>query len=247
MTSKTLSTEDEIGLAYEGNATAANYVAQRFRSEVHALLHEHQVATVNRWLSQLTECNALEIAPGPGRVTRDIRWTNSLTCLEFNDGMIEEGKRNCRNDVRWVRGNAFELPFSEQFDYVFSFRFVRHFHRDDRARLYEQIRGVLRPGGMFTLDAVNAVVSRPLREANPEAYPVYDKLYEGEWELRTELRKEGLEVVELKPVQRWYSAQYRAQVVLGPRSRLLCRAAIRTLERLRRGPALEWIVTCRRV
>lgn len=246
VTSTTLSTEEEIHLAYEGNATAEQYVAQRFESELHSLLHERQVESVNHWLHTQRECDALEIAPGPGRVTRDVRWTGSLTCLEFNEGMIDEGRRTCRSNVRWVHGNAFDLPFSELFDYVYTFRFVRHFHRDDRARLYEQIRGVLRPGGLLTLDAVNAVVSRPLREANPDGFPVYDKLYQSEEELREELLEEGFEVVELQPVQRWYWAQYRAQVLLGPRSRLLCRAAIRMLEHLRPGPALEWIVTCRR-
>ena len=85
-----------------------------------------------------------------------------------------------------------------------------------------------------------------MREARPEDYPIYDKLYENLADLRTELRESGFELTMAQPVQRRYRAQYRAQVLLGPRSSLLCRAVIRGLERLPGGSPLDWIVTCRR-
>ena len=96
------------------------------------------------------------------------------------------------------------------------------------------------------MDAVNAQVSAPLRAADPASYPIYDKLYENEAELKAELADAGFELLRAEPVQRWFPLQYRLQILLGPRSPFLCRAAIRGLEKLRRGPALEWIVTCRR-
>src|SRR5262249_4547749 len=131
------------------------------------------------------------------------------------------------------------------FDLVYSFRFLRHFRRDDRNRLYAEIQRVLRPGGYFLMDAVNERVSRPLREANPEDYPIYDVLYTEE-ELRRELTTAGLEPVELRPVQKFYRWQYRSQVLLGPRANWLNRLVIRGLEHLPAGHGLEWIVTCRR-
>jgi SAM-dependent methyltransferase len=144
-----------------------------------------------------------------------------------------------------VRGDGFRLPFDQAFDLVYTFRFVRHFQRTDRDRLYAGIRRVLTPGGHFVMDAVNERFSRPLRQANPEDYPIYDELYRREGLVR-ELAEAGLEVVDLEPVQKWYGWQYKSQVLLGPRASWLNRLVIRTLERLPRSEGLEWIVTCRR-
>lgn len=239
-------TELEIQSAYRGRDLAHKYVAQRFVSELHRLLHDRQLTAVQWVMDTARPARTLEVAPGPGRLTRDVRPAGELFCLEYNEGMIAEGRAACPSSVKWVQGNAFDLPFAQEFDFLYTFRFVRHFHREDRGRLYEQFRNVLKPGGRLVLDAVNAVVSRPLREASPGEYPIYDKLYADQQELRKELNEEGFEVERITTVQRWFGLQSKAQVLLGPRSGLLCRWAIRSLERLRRGPALEWIVTCRR-
>jgi len=111
--------------------------------------------------------------------------------------------------------------------------------------LYAEFCRVLRPGGLFLMDAVNEGISRPLREAHPEEYPVYDKLYQPR-ELRDELTQAGFEVTALQPVQKFYRLQQWSQVTLGPRSGFLNRCVVRLLERLPRGQGLEWVVTCRR-
>lgn len=241
-----LASEAEIQDSYRDRDDARCYVDRRFTSELMGLLHERQVAAVNRLMRDHRPARTLELAPGPGRVTRDVVPAGKLYCLEFNESMIEVGKPACRQVSGWTRGNAFSLPFGEEFSLVYSFRFIRHFHRADRDRLYRQIGRVLEPGGHLVMDAVNARVSAPLRAANPEAYPIYDKLYRDEAELRTELEAAGFTAVQVDPVQRWFSLQYRAQLLLGPRSVWACRGTIRLLERLRRGPSLEWIVICRR-
>jgi hypothetical protein len=83
-----------------------------------------------------------------------------------------------------------------------------------------------------------------LREAHPEEYPIYDKLYRAD-ELREELIEAGLEPVALEPVQRCYRWQSLSQVLLGPRAGWTNRLVIRGLERLPARDGLEWIVTCR--
>ncbi len=241
-----LASEAEIQAAYQGRQAAGGYVQRRFTSELMLLLHDRQVVAINRAIRRHAPARTLEIAPGPGRVTRDVRPAGELVCLEFNEGMIAEGQAACQNGAVWHQGNAFELPFANEFELIYSYRFVRHFHREDRDRLYTGVREALRPGGRFVMDAVNQRVSERLRQAKPDNYPIYDKLYSGQDELRTELAEAGFEALEFEPVLRWYRLQYQAQVLLGPRSQRACRLAIRTLERLRRGPALEWIVTCRR-
>jgi ubiquinone/menaquinone biosynthesis C-methylase UbiE len=240
-----LTTRTDLQKTYKGEAIAGRYSDERFRSELHRLLHKKQVEVVNAAVELFRPARILEIAPGPGRVTRDLVSANVLVCLEYNDGMIEYGRSACDGKTAWVRGDGFQLPFGQVFDMVYSFRFVRHFHDRDRERLYAEIKRVLRPGGYFLMDAVNERVSKPLREAHPEEYPLYDKLYQPD-ELRRELTSAGLEPVELLPIQKSFRWQYRSQVLLGPRINWANRLAIRALERLARTDGLEWIVTCRR-
>lgn len=243
----TLATETEIQQSYRDPDVARRYVENRFANELMALLHERQVEAVDLVMRENHPHRALEVAPGPGRLTRDVLPAGELVCLEFNEAMISEGRQCCGEDVRWVQGNAFELPFEMcEFDFAYSFRFVRHFHREDRGRLYAQLWKVLRTDGILVLDAVNARVSAPLREANPGEYPIYDKLYRDEAELSSELMEAGFEVLSVMPVQKCFSIQCKAQNLFGPRSRRICRWAIRALEGFSRGPALEWIVTARK-
>lgn len=237
----------EIKEAYRSRETARDYITERFRSELTSLLHERQVEVVNAFLTSARPRRVLEIAPGPGRLTREIEIhaPGALTCLEYNEGMIERGRMACAGGAVWVRGDGFHLPFRREFDFAYSFRFIRHFHRENREQLYTEIRRVLKTGGYFIMDAVNEGVSRRLREERPQDYPIYDKLHNAN-ELTEELNRAGLELLELLPVQKYFRWQHRSQIFLGPRANWANRLAIRTLERLPRAAGLEWIVVCRR-
>lgn len=240
-----LAAPSDIRRAYEAPATAAGYVERRFASELNRLLHDRQVDVINRLFQRLRPRRSLEIAAGPGRITRDVRPTGTLVCVDYNESMIQHGRPACDPNTRWVRGDGFQLPFQACFDLVFSFRFVRHFRDADRQRLYAEVRRLLVPGGTFVLDAVNDRVSAPLRRAHPEEYPIFDKCYQLP-ELRAELHAAGLEPIEIVPVQKYYPLQYRSQVWLGPRANWANRLIVRGLERLPWCDGLEWIVTCRR-
>jgi SAM-dependent methyltransferase len=240
-----IASQDEIQKAYSGERIAIHYVRERFVSPLYRQLHLNQVRAVQGVIDWAQPAAILEIAPGPGRLTREIRPTGRLVCLEFNEGMIAEGRAACGEKAEWVRGDAFALPFGKQFDLVYSFRFIRHFHRADRERLYAQIHRVLRPGGHLVLDAINVRVAKPIRDARPDEYTVHDELYTPEG-LREELGAAGFEVLRLEPVQKCFRWQHLSQVYLGPRADWLNRLVIGALERLPGADGLEWIVTCRR-
>ena len=242
-----LRSESEIQSAYSSPDTAATYIDRRFVAPLMALLHRQQVRSVNALLAAQQPQRTLEIAPGPGRITRHVAPIGRLTCLEYNAAMIDQARAACRADIEWVEGNAFDLPFEQPFDCVYSFRFVRHFQDEDRGRLYTQIARVLRPGGRLLLDAVNERISLPIRRANPQDYPVYDKLYGGVDELRRELAAHGFQLESARPVLRWFNLQSRLQTLVGPRSDRLCRWMIGALEAIPSAAPLEWIVQCRRV
>ena len=244
----TVSSREGIADVYSGEITARRYVADRFASELYRLLHDRQVAAINRTIEMFPNGRFLEIAPGPGRITRDVRHRGTVVCLEYNWDMIAIGRNGCKYEVRWVRGDAFHLPFRQEFDVAYAFRFVRHFHQEDRHLLYAQVRRVLKPGAYFLFDALNARGPWPRQDrmhSRSPFPPVYDKFYRSIPELRDEMSAAGFEVMSLEPVHRCYRAQYLAQVLIAPRSRWLCRVIIRGLERLAGGPPMEWIVTCR--
>lgn len=243
-------TESEIKESYAGVEFAEKYTERRFIGELFQLLHERQVAAVHHAIERSGAKRILEIAPGPGRVTRDVQFGGDWVCLEFNDGMIKVGRSVTGPNVQWVQGDGFAMPtdgpFAEPFDTAYTFRFIRHFKREDRNRLYGQIRERLRPGGYLVFDAVNAVVSKPIRDASPDAYDIYDVLYDSSDDLKNELAEEGFTDIQFEPVQRQFPLQHKIQCTVGPRSSWLSRALIDGLEKMSRGPSLEWIVTCRR-
>jgi SAM-dependent methyltransferase len=83
------------------------------------------------------------------------------------------------------QGNAFELEkLGRRFELVFTFRFIRHFREEDRARIYRAIDGCLEPGGLLLFDVVNKTVRQTLDARNPNRpvgeLDVFDETYSPE-------------------------------------------------------------------
>ena len=149
----------------------------------------------------------MEIAPGPARLTVDIAPVlERIALFDASAEMLHEARRRLEERrlsarATFVRTDAFQLPLRAQFDLVYTFRFIRHFERDDRLRLYRQMASVLRPGGWLVFDAVNERASAPLRAGETRRYAHFDALLRPD-ALADELRASGFEVVSLDGVQR---------------------------------------------
>lgn len=241
----------DIRRAYSDREVARTYIEQRFREPLGALLHARQAAALTRLITARNLRKVLEIAPGPARLTTEVAGVlrGRGVVVEASAAMLHEARRRVQPKPpgRWhyINGDAFQLPFRAEFDLVYVFRLIRHFEAADRARLYAQIARVLRAGGLLAFDAVNEVVSAPLRQARPGEYPLYDALLRPE-PLRQELEAAGFEDVRLQGVQRRYRLLFHLQVLVAPRSRALARGMMEMVDRLGGGEPLEWIVTCRR-
>ena len=125
----------------------------------------------------------LELACGTGAVTRALAErlpaTVSMLATDLSQPMLDRAARiGTRRPVTWQQADAMQLPFSgATFDVVVCQFGVMFF--PDRARAYEQVRRVLRPGGAFvfnTWDRIEAndfadTVERALGELYPEAPP----------------------------------------------------------------------------
>ena len=234
---------DAIRQAYRDETVAREYVDTRFREPLGALLHARQVAAIRRLIGEKRPSRVLEIAPGPGRLTVDVSKGIELEVL----GSEAARRRLARTSLRWraLQGDAFSLPFANAFDLVYVFRLIRHFRSTERTLLYRQIAKVLRPGGTLVFDAINEIVSAPLRAYAPGEYQHYDALMRPDV-LEMELAESELELVSLEGVQRRYPALARIQTLVAPRSRQMARLAIELVDRFGGGAPLEWIVTCRR-
>ena len=239
---------DEIRDAYQSPDVAKGYIEERFRQPLGALLHHRQASFLRRLIGQDRPQRILEIAPGPARLTVEVArsWSGRLVVMDASAAMLVEARtRLPTGTARFIRSDAFQLPFKPEFDLVYTFRFIRHFEAADRASLYEQIVRVMRPGGLLVFDAVNEAVSGPIRgAARPDEYQHYDALLRPET-LRADVKRSGLQLISLHGVQHRYPMLSRLQVLVAPRSRVLARGAMEVIERLG-GEPLEWIAVCRR-
>lgn len=240
-----------ISEAYQDENVAREYVHRRFIEPLGAMLHARQLARLKALVRELQPKRVLEIAPGPARLTIDLAsdLPRSGTIVDASHPMLAEAKARLaaarHTGWRLVQGDAFKLPFSPPFDFVYSFRLIRHFEDDDRLRLYDEVARILRPGGVFVFDAVNEVVSRPLREQKGGGGDHYDALLTPE-RIASELSAAGLTLRRLHGVQHRYPLLYRLQVLVAPRSRWLASVAMEVVDRVPGGQPLEWVVTCER-
>ncbi|WP_338693567.1 class I SAM-dependent methyltransferase [Streptomyces sp. Q6] len=94
--------------------------------------------------------NGLDLCCGTGAglgVLREV-CTGRTVGVDFSAGMLRVA-RDEEPDASYVRGDALALPFGPAFDLVVSFGAFGHFVPGQYARLFSQVRQVLRPGGRF--------------------------------------------------------------------------------------------------
>jgi len=107
-------------------------------------------------LRQRPRSAILDLGCGTGLFTRrireELRDTRVVGC-DFSSGMLQRASR-AHTEVEWVRGNALELPFTEEcFDTVISTEAFHWFAHPREA--IAQIHRALAPGGQLLLAFIN--------------------------------------------------------------------------------------------
>lgn len=247
--------ESSVRTLYQDTKVAEKYIQDRFTWSWSRLLHDLQVRILNATIRAHGVKSALEVAPGPARLTTEVEGLERGVAVEASAEMLEVARRRIREknlESRWDlrEGNAFDLSsVEESFDLVYTFRFIRHFALEERRRLYREIIDRLRPSGLLVFDVVNRPVTERLRvkygSGDGDSLPVYDALYT-ESEFRAEMDASGFEVVSMHPVLRHFELQaaisYRGDTRIRPLSNLL----VRSLELIPGARPLEWVVVTRR-
>jgi SAM-dependent methyltransferase len=215
---------------YDDPGVVETYL-QRKAQPLGAVLHARQVAFLNQVIARLQPARLLEVAPGPARLSAELRPVPLAVGMDFSPRMLAEARRRTREHgvPHWhfTRGDGFALPFrTGTFDFAFTVRFVRRFEPAPRRRLYAELHRVLAPGGHLVLDAQNRLVAGPHRMGR-EGYPVYDELWRRD-ELVAELEEAGFAVQHLEGIMRRFAWQWRLHRLrrfkLGGPARLLIRA-----------------------
>ena len=106
------------------------------------------------WMNPAPESKLIDVASGTGDIAKLFLQRNNInstiTCIEPNNGMLEEGKTNLKKfkNIKWIKAQAEELPVD---DNIFDFYTISYGIRnvtDINKTLSEAFR-VLKPGGRF--------------------------------------------------------------------------------------------------
>ena len=238
---------DRLKAFYQDRQVVDSYMARRTAQPLNGVLHRRQVAYLNSVIARLRPGRVLELACGPGRLTAEIRGVSMGVAVDASLPMLRTASaRTPSRAWSFLRADAFRLPFSDQsFDLVYSTRFVRHFDEAERSKLYAEIWRLLRPTGIFVVDALNRTASLPARlERGLDRYPIYDVLY-APGEAEAELAAHGFRVLEVEGLLRHFSVQRKLNR-LRFRAESLARWLIQMLERIPGRNPNTWMILCQR-
>ncbi|MCH7614312.1 MAG: class I SAM-dependent methyltransferase [Nitrospinae bacterium] len=248
--------EKSVAALYQDAWVAGTYVEKRFAFSWSRLLHQTQVTEINRVIDEHRPEMTVEVAPGPARLTTGIRGIRKGVLIEYSQEMLAQAKR--RLEARGLgplwevcHGNAFHLEDQRlQCDFLYTFRFIRHFMAEDRTRLYKNFHLSLKPGGLLMFDVVNKEVrqkidARKNSESNGEL-DVYDVTYSVE-EFSQEMADHGFTVLFLKPVIRQFELQSWISYTFDRRIGKWADCLVRLLEKIPSPNPLEWIALSRKI
>ena len=238
----------ELQAFYQDRDVVDSYLRRRTAQPLNGLLHRGQVAFLNRVVAERHPRRVLEIAPGPARLTAELEFSGRGLAIDASPQMLAVARGRLRGRPgTWLiaRGDAFRLPVADHtVDLVYTTKFVRHFQRDDRGRLYGEIRRVLRPGGAFVMDAQNRAISQPHREQKGvEKYPIYDVLYDLP-ELIDELEAERFHVARVDGLVKHFGVQSRLNRLRHLKLTALARWLVQAVEVLPSAAPSTWMVCC---
>lgn len=247
---ETIDSPESMKAAYATESCAEEYIDRRFTCPLGAALHRKQVGAVRAAIRDRRPSGVLELACGPGRLTAEVDPCGArAVAVDASAPMLAVARQRLDRaglGGAWslVQGDAFALDLGRTFDLIYSFRFIRHFHLDDRQRLYATIRRHLASGGTIMFDVVNRRTAAPALARNGGHMPVFDEYYDRP-EFIAEVAAEGLEPVSFLPVHPFHRFQSIIQNLVNPRSAWLAHKSVDALERLSGSQPLEWVVQCR--
>jgi ubiquinone/menaquinone biosynthesis C-methylase UbiE len=237
---------------YRDNDVADSYIVSRFSTPLAQVQHEKQVSLINEAIKKYALSNALELAPGPLRVTAGIVGLKRGFALDYSESMLYNAVRRIKhNETKspWFlqRGDAFSLPFkADAFDLIFSFRFIRHFQAEERTRIFSEIYRTLKPEGFLIFEAPNYFTETKIRtRMRSPQLAVYDKLWKRE-EIMAEMEENKFKVLKLDNNISYFDIQVNISRFHRLKLGALAKKLICGLDRYPSAQPYEWIVLCQK-
>ncbi len=254
-----VSDENGVSSLYKDESVAKAYVEERLRFSWQRILHKTQLSKINQVIRQYQPQNVLEIAPGPARLTIEVKGVRKGFLVEYSEEMLKIARHRLKNnglDQAWklLHGNAFELEqigmIPDDINFVYTFRFIRHFHKNDRVRLYKAIHAKLSTEGLLMFDVVNKSVRDRLdAKADPPSkgsLPVYDVTYTIP-EFKREMENNGFKVLKMTPVLNHFALQSWVSYKLDDLMPNVVQSIVNLMEKMPSRNPLEWIALCQAI
>jgi len=243
----------EVKEYYEDKSVVKDYSKKRFGDILGSFQHISQIDTVNHHINTTKSAKVLEIACGPARLTKDIFPLEEGVAIDTSEEMLKEARKvmnesNKKNKWRFVKNDAFNLNFKkDEFDLIFTFRFIRHLHLKERVKIYDSIKKFMKPNGVLIFDVVNRRKNVPIRKIIGEKkYAVYDVMY-SEKEFKKEMKSNGFKVIDIIPMTKFFFMQwFIAKIFQAIRLRNVGMFFLKFLELLPSNNPLEWIAICKK-
>jgi len=140
---------------YKKEEIVRKYNKTRFTHFQGRLNHLMEIKFINETLKKYNVKRILEIAPGTGRIAKELN-VDQYIGIDSSEAMLEELKKIKRKGYKFIKGDAFNLPFPKNsMEGIICFRLIKHFKLKERRKLYAEIKRVLRKDGIFVIDASN--------------------------------------------------------------------------------------------
>ncbi len=245
---KKINTKEKIEIYYKDINIAKKYTIQRFSSPIGRYIHKKQSEFVNWVVNKYKIKSLLELGCGPGRISKEIKNVKLAYGVDTSEAMLKIARKVSNPNWKFKKMDAFNLSFKRNtFDLVVTFRFLRHFKKKERIKLYNGIRKVLKKNGLLIFDAVNYNKEYYVRKrVGFEKYLIYDKLYKKE-ELLRELENNGFKVRKLVGVcNHLYTITLVSKLFSFLHLNFLGVLLIRLIEKFPSKNPEEWIVLCQK-
>ncbi len=244
-----ISHREEVKEYYQNETVADRYITKRFSEPLNYLEHQRQVQILNSIIKSSAAQQILEFAPGPARITAEIEKEGG-TSIDSSKQMLNVARERMeKTGKKWTfkEGDILNLDLQEKYDLIFSFRFLLHFHQEERKKIYQQARKGLKKNGYFVFEVMNKEVVLPLRRMmGNKKYFVYDKLYQKK-EFIAEMEQNGFRVIRLYPILShfWLQALFSRPFKIAGWKKM-AKKTIVFWEKFESNQPYEWVALCQK-